>query len=112
MSTRDVLEGKPLRMPLHVLLVHFPLALFIFSLLLDIGSYIFGGSSVMVGGASLTLGLGLITAAIAAVPGVADYTTIRSDHPARAAATWHLILNIAAMVLYALSFALRWGRLD
>src|SRR5439155_25150821 len=110
--TRHVLEGKPLKMPLNVLLVHFPLALFVLSLLLDIAAYVVGGSNVMVRSASLTLALGLIAAAIAAIPGLVDYTSIRRDHPGRATATWHLILNIAAVLLYALSLALRRGRLD
>ena len=112
MRTRDVLEGKPLRMPLHVVLVHFPVALFVLSSLLDIATYVMGGSNVMVRSATFTLALGLIAAAIAAIPGLVDYTSIRRDHPGRTTATWHLILNIAAVLLYALSLALRRRQLE
>ncbi|MEW6160992.1 MAG: DUF2231 domain-containing protein, partial [Verrucomicrobiota bacterium] len=33
---KDFIQGKPLRHPLHPLLVHFPLALFVFSFVLDL----------------------------------------------------------------------------
>jgi len=111
MKFKDLLQGKPLGIPLHVVIVHFPIALFALSVVLDIASYA-GGGNAPVRGAFYTLALGLIGAALAAVPGLADYTTIRADHPARRIATWHMIFNIAAVALYAISLGLRWGQLD
>jgi len=111
MSVRDLLQGKPLGMPLHVAIVHFPIALFTLSVVLDVAGFAGGGSAV-VRGAEYTLLFGLIGAALAAVPGFADYTSIRRDHPARATATWHMALNLTSVVLYAVSLGLRWGRFD
>jgi nitrite reductase/ring-hydroxylating ferredoxin subunit/uncharacterized membrane protein len=98
-------------MPLHVAIVHFPIALFTLSVVLDVAGFAGGGNAV-VRGAAYTLLFGLIGAALAAVPGLADYTSIRRDHPARVTATWHMVLNVTAVVLYAISLGLRWGRLD
>src|SRR5947209_806892 len=111
MKIRDVLQGKPLGMPLHVAIVHFPIALFGISAVLDIASYS-GGGNALTRGAFYALGLGLIGAALAAIPGLADYTTIRADHPARGTAMWHLILNVTAVLLYVVSWSLRWDRLN
>jgi nitrite reductase/ring-hydroxylating ferredoxin subunit/uncharacterized membrane protein len=108
MTPNNLLQGKPLKMPLHTVIVHFPIALFTISTLLDIASYVVGGNP-FVRGAFYTLAVGIITAMCAAFPGLVDYTTIRSDHPARKIATWHLVLNMAAVILYVLSFALRWN---
>src|SRR5207249_1235203 len=82
------------------------------STLFDIASYVTSGSNPFVRGAFYTLAVGLLSAAFAAIPGLIDYTTIRSDHPARKTATWHLILNVCAVLLYLVSFALRWNHRD
>src|SRR5690242_16289278 len=108
MNPTDLLEGKPLKMPLHVVIVHFPIALFTISTLFDTASYVTSGGNSFVRGAFYTLSLGLITAALAAIPGLVDYTTIRADHPARKTANWHLILNLTADMLYSISLVLRW----
>ena len=41
---KALLQGKPLKHPLHPILVHLPIALFLISFLLDIGSFIWGGA--------------------------------------------------------------------
>src|SRR5690242_13439903 len=112
MGSTPLLQGKALKMPLHVILVHFPIALFTLSTLFDIAGYVTSGSNAFVRGAFYTLGVGLASAALAAIPGLVDYTTIRAAHPARKTATWHLILNVAAVLMYAVSFALRWNHRD
>jgi nitrite reductase/ring-hydroxylating ferredoxin subunit/uncharacterized membrane protein len=113
MSARDVLEGKPLKMPLHVAIVHFPIAFFTLSVLLDVAAHLTrGGSNALTRGAFYTLTAGIVGALVAAIPGLIDYSSIRSDHPGRSTATWHMLLNIAAVVLYATSLAMRWGHLD
>ncbi|PYL69223.1 MAG: hypothetical protein DMF22_11575, partial [Verrucomicrobia bacterium] len=51
--------------------------------------------------------LGVITTLIAAVPGVVDYTDIRSDHPAKRTATTHLTLNLIVVALYGINLGVR-----
>lgn len=112
-ALKDVLEGKPLRVPLHPALVHLPVALFPFSLLLDLASWVFSDPALyLVRGAFVTLVAGLVTAVFAAVFGMIDYTEIRSDNPAKKTATVHMILNLVAVAFFALGAGLRWGELD
>src|SRR5207249_2000871 len=100
---KDFLEGKPLRHPLHPMLVHFPIGLFLLSLLLDLASLAFPSVPNLVRDSFYAMLLGVITTLIAAVPGVVDYTDIRSDHPAKRTATTHLTLNLIVVALYGIN---------
>src|SRR5438477_4238004 len=104
---KRLLEGKPLHHPLHTFLVHFPIGLFFFSFILDLAYLLFRNESGLVAGAFYSMALGLVSALIAAVPGFADYSGIRRDHPARRTATWHMLLNLFAVTLYAANLFLR-----
>lgn len=107
-ATKDILQGNPLRSPIHPALVHLPVALFPLALLLDLASWTFSGSTTgVVRAAYYSHLLGLGTAALAAPFGFADYASIRRDHPARKNATRHLLLNVAALVIFAGSAWLR-----
>ncbi len=104
---KDFLEGKPLRHPLHPMLVHFPIGLFLLSLLLDLASLAFPSVPDLVRDSFYAMLLGVITALIAAVPGFVDYTDIRSDHPAKRTATSHLTLNLIVVALYGINVGVR-----
>src|SRR5437764_14920709 len=97
---KDFLEGKPLRHPLHPMLVHFPIGLFLLSLLLDLASLAFPSLPNLVRDSFYAMLLGVITTLIAAVPGLVAYTDIRSDHPAKPTATTHQTLNLILVALY------------
>jgi uncharacterized membrane protein/nitrite reductase/ring-hydroxylating ferredoxin subunit len=109
---KDFLEGKPLRHPLHPMLVHFPIGLFILSLLLDLASLAFSSTPDLVRDAFYAMLLGVITALVAAVPGLVDYTDIRSDHPGKRIATAHLTLNLIVVGLYGINLGVRSSTLD
>jgi len=104
---KDFLEGKPLRHPLHPMLVHFPIGLFLLSLLLDLASLAFPSVPDLVRDSFYAMLLGVITALVAAVPGFVDYTDIRSDHPAKRTATSHLTLNLIVVALYGINLGMR-----
>src|SRR6266700_1637541 len=104
---KDFLEGKPLRHPLHPMLVHFPIGLFLLSLLLDLASLAFPSVPNLVRDSFYAMLLGVITALMAAVPGFVDYTDIRSDHPAKRTATAHLTLNLIVVALYGINLGVR-----
>ncbi len=104
---KDFLEGKPLRHPIHPMLVHFPIGLFVLSLLLDLASRAFANAPSLVRDSFYAMLLGVITALIAAVPGLVDYTDIRSDHPAKRTATAHMILNLIVVALYGINLGVR-----
>src|SRR5437773_2201095 len=104
---KDFLEGKPLRHPLHPMLVHFPIGLFLLSLLLDLASLAFPSVPGLVRDSFYAMLLGVITALMAAVPGFVDYTDIRSDHPAKRTATAHMTLNLIVVALYGVNLGVR-----
>src|SRR5437762_7831084 len=104
---KDFLEGKPLRHPLHPMLVHFPIGLFLLSLSFELASLVFPSVPNLVRDSFYAMLLGVITALIAAVPGVVDYTDIRSDHPAKRTATTHLTLNLIVVALYGINLGVR-----
>src|SRR5207244_3044958 len=104
---KDFLESKPLRHPIHPVLVHFPIGLFVLSLLLDLASLAFRFAPALVPGSFCAMLLGVITALIAAVPGFVDYTDIRSDHPAKRTATAHMTLNLIVVALYGVNLGVR-----
>ena len=104
---KDFLEGKPLRHPLHPMLVHFPIGLFFLSFLFDLASLVFPSQMYLVRDSFYAMLLGAIMALVAAVPGLVDYTDIRSDHPGKRTATAHLILNLIVIGLYGINLGVR-----
>ena len=104
---KDFLEGKPLRHPLHPMLVHFPIGLFILSFILDLASLAFPSVPNLVRDSFYAMLVGVITALIAAVPGFVDYSDIRSDHPAKRTATAHMTLNLLVVALYGINLGVR-----
>ena len=106
---KDILEGKPLRHPIHPMLVHFPIGLFFLSLLLDVASFVFSGASNLVLASFYAISLGVVVALVAAVPGFVDYSDIRNDHPGKRTATAHMTLNLIVVALYAINLAVRFS---
>ena len=112
-TVKNVLEGKPLRCPIHPALVHLPIALFPISVLLDVASWIWPEQDLhLVRGAFLALVAGVVTGLIAAVFGLIDYTEIRVDHRARKTARLHMVLNVIAIALFSFSAVLHRAQLD
>jgi uncharacterized membrane protein/nitrite reductase/ring-hydroxylating ferredoxin subunit len=104
---KDVLEGKPLRHPIHPMLVHFPIGFFILSLLLDIASLVLPETPYLLRSSFYAMLLGVIGALVAAVTGFVDYTDIRNDHPGKRTATAHMTLNLLVVAAYGINLGLR-----
>jgi len=103
---------SPLRIaghPLHATLVRFPYALWIFSFIAD-AVYYFGDYNYdWARAAYCALIVGLMSGAVAAVPGFIDYLSIKDKKTARLAA-WHGRINAFAWLVFAASFYLRTER--
>jgi nitrite reductase/ring-hydroxylating ferredoxin subunit/uncharacterized membrane protein len=112
MIIKELLQGRPLKHPLHPILVHFPVGLWVLSLTLDLATRLFGPNYPLVRGAFYAMVGGTIMAVLAAIPGIVDWLDIRPDHPAKKAATNHMWLNLAATALYAVNIVLRAGVLN
>jgi uncharacterized membrane protein/nitrite reductase/ring-hydroxylating ferredoxin subunit len=104
---KDLLEGKPLRHPIHPMLVHFPIGFLVLSFLLDLAGLGFPEVPDLVRGSFYAMLLGVTTALLAAVPGFVDYSDIRRDHPGKATAKRHMTLNLMVVVMYGINLWIR-----
>jgi uncharacterized membrane protein len=88
------------------MLIPFPFALWTFSLVADL-IYLWRGNPVWKDWiAFYTLAAGIIGAALAAVPGIVDYFSLKDPKVSKIAA-WHARLNVLALLIFAGSFYLR-----
>jgi uncharacterized membrane protein len=100
--TGDALRGTWLGHALHPVLTDLPLGMFTATSVLDV----FGGAGSR-DAAQRLLGVGLLGAAPTAVTGWAEWT--RAERPAQRVGVAHAALNVAAIALYAGSWAARRG---
>ena len=93
--------------PIHPMLIPFPLALWATSFVVDILFYFLRHPTLLVI-AKFMIAAGCLGAIAAAIPGIIDWLAIKNDGVKRVA-NWHARLNIAALVVFAISFFLRIG---
>src|SRR5215212_9341522 len=92
--------------PIHPMLIPFPIALWVFSLIADL-IYLWRGNPVWRDWiAFYALLAGIIGAAAAAVFGLIDWLAIK-DREVKKIANWHARLNVLALLIFAASFYLR-----
>jgi len=92
--------------PIHPMVIPFPIALWIFSLIADL-VYLWRGNPVWRDYiAFYALLAGIIGAAAAAVPGIIDWLSIRNSAVKRIA-DWHARLNVIALIVFLIDFYLR-----
>ena len=92
--------------PIHPMIIPFPIALWVFSLVADV-IYLWRGNPVWKDWiAFYALLAGIIGAAAAAVPGLIDWLSI-TDKAVVKIANWHARLNVIALLIFAASFYLR-----
>ena len=91
--------------PIHPMLIPFPIALWVFSLVGDL-IYLRGGNPVWEWVAFYTLAGGIVGALLSAVFGIIDYFGIK-DRKASSIAAWHARINVLALLIFAGSFYLR-----
>jgi uncharacterized membrane protein len=94
--------------PLHPMLVMFPIALWTFGLVCDLLSLRAGGQPFWGDVAFYSMSAGLIGALAAAVPGFIDYLSLRGSRVGKLV-TVHMLLNLVAVALFAISIGLRLG---
>lgn len=109
---KALLQGKPFCHPLHPALVHFPIGLFVLSLVMDIVWYWQDSPNDLLRASRYALGLGLVMGILTALTGLVDRSDIRLDHPARKTANIHMLLNLTALGLFGINFLLRFGQSD
>jgi uncharacterized membrane protein len=92
--------------PIHPALVPVPIGAFVLALIGDI-AHASTGDAFWYRFAFVAIGVGIVTALLAAIFGAIDYFGVPMGAPAARLATRHLILNLVAVALYAVSFFLR-----
>ena len=92
--------------PIHPMLIPFPIALWIFSVVADL-IYLWRGNPVWKDYVSFYALLGgILGAAAAAVPGIIDWWSI-TDRPTKKIADWHARLNVIALLVFIADLYLR-----
>ena len=92
--------------PVHPMIIPFPIALWVFSLVADV-IFLWRGNPVWKDYiAFYTLLAGIIGGAVAAVPGLIDWLSL-TDKAVVKLANWHARLNVIALLIFAASFYLR-----
>ena len=92
--------------PVHPMIIPFPIALWVFSLVADL-IYLWRGNPVWKDYiAFYVLLAGIIGGAVAAVPGLIDWLSL-TDKAVVKLANWHARLNVIALLVFAGSFYLR-----
>ena len=97
--------------PLHPILVAFPIAFLCGGLVFDLIGRLGSWPSVWKAGAYLSVAA-IVSGLAAAVPGFIDYLyTVPPNSSARKRATYHMLVNVAALAAFALGWAFRDGGL-
>jgi uncharacterized membrane protein len=94
------------RHPIHPMLIPFPIALWVFSLVADV-IYLWRGNPAWRDWiAFYTLLGGIVGGAAAAVPGLIDWLSLKDPEVVKIA-NWHARLNVIALLIFVASFYLR-----
>src|SRR4051812_42821391 len=104
---KQFLQGKWLSHPLHPALVHIPVSLWIASFVADVLLLIGIGGEAMAQLARYALALGLLVALLAIPAGIADWVDIKREKPAWKLGLFHMLLNLSAGLLFAISLGVR-----
>lgn len=94
--------------PLHPILVSVPIGLWVFSLVADLIFHLGWGEPVWKDVAFYAIGGGIVGALVAAVPGFIDFLSITVAN-VRAIGVYHMVANLIALGIFAVSFWLRWA---
>jgi uncharacterized membrane protein len=95
------------RHPIHPILVAFPIGLWVFSVVADLIYQLGWGRATWSDVAFYSIGGGIVGALLAAVPGFIDFLSI-TDKRVRAIGIYHMAANLLAVVIFGVSFWLRW----
>ena len=105
---RSVVAG-PYGHPFHGILVTIPIGSWIASLVFDIAALTTGDVDGYSGGARLLVAIGILGALLAGVVGLIDLSQLEKGTRVRKIGLIHMSLNLVAIALFSISFALRSG---
>jgi uncharacterized membrane protein len=94
--------------PLHPAMVAVPIGAFFLALLADLG-FLSDGRPFWAEMSLIALCVGIVTALIAAVLGFIDFTGLPAGSRVRGIAVYHMLINVASVLLYTVSAYLRYS---
>ncbi|WP_173923461.1 DUF2231 domain-containing protein [Agromyces sp. Marseille-P2726] len=103
---RTPLAG-PYGHPFHPILVTIPIGTWIASLIFDLIGLVVEDATPYALGAQVLIAIGVIGALLAAIFGFLDYSVIPSNTVAKRTALTHMLLNLGAVVLFAVNYFVR-----
>lgn len=93
--------------PLHPMLIAFPVAFTVGALAADVAGRLGDWPTLWATGAYLSVGA-VVTGLLAGVPGLIDYfAVVPPNSSAKKRATWHMVVNLVALSLFAAGYAFR-----
>jgi len=92
--------------PIHPMLIPFPIALWIFSLVSDVMYDMGWGGEIWNDMAFYTMAGGLLGALAAAIPGYLDYRSL-TNPAVKKIGQWHMLINLSIVFLFVINLALR-----
>lgn len=98
--------------PFHPMLVTVPIGAWLMAVIFDIVAFAGDDPAAFTTGARWLYGLGVLAAVAAAVFGLLDYTRLTPGTRARRIATIHLVLNLSAVAIFTVAWALHLGSDD
>jgi nitrite reductase/ring-hydroxylating ferredoxin subunit/uncharacterized membrane protein len=105
MTVKHLLQGRPLRHPLHPITIHLPLGFWLMGLGFDAASLWTGGwagTTWMIEAAFWCLLIGTTVSLLSVITGLADWLDIRPDHPSHKTALFHMALMLPAVAIFLL----------
>lgn len=103
---RSIVAG-PYGHPFHPIAVTIPIGAWTASIVFDILGFLTDDPGPYALGAQVLIAIGIVGALVAAVLGFLDYSVIPRDTKARRTALIHMVLNLGAVVLFAVNWAVR-----
>lgn len=94
--------------PIHPMLILIPAGAFLIALFCD-ALYMLTGDATWWEATRPVLAIGVVGALVAAVPGFIDLITVVPKQNAKTIGIAHMVLNLAAVALFAWNALLRWG---
>lgn len=104
-------KAKFLGHPLHPILIVFPLGLLVTAIIFDI-IYFITGNTMFATAAFWNIAAGIIGGLAAAIFGFIDWIAIPNNTRAKSIGFWHGAGNIVLMVLFAVSWIIRYNNFD
>jgi len=105
-NPRSAIAG-PYGHPFHPILVTIPIGTWTASIVFDIIGFFADDPTPFALGAQILIAIGIIGAVLAAIFGLIDMSQLAAGTPARRTALTHMGLNLGAVVIFAVSWAVR-----